>query len=117
MGVLGNGGVEYTLNIHWNSSPTLLKPRVSAGKNYQGLNHQERVGVKANSGGVKVTAPARSSCHRYLVWIDPCQESRLPETKCSRRIKSERLVSCLAARSGVSRVNRVDSSWEYKTSN
>jgi hypothetical protein len=45
MGVLGNGGNEYTLNIHWNSSPTLLKPRVSAGKNYQGLNHQERVGV------------------------------------------------------------------------
>jgi hypothetical protein len=45
MGVLGNGGDEYTLNIHWNSSPTLLKPRVSAGKNYQGLNHQERVGA------------------------------------------------------------------------
>ena len=45
MGVLGNGSNEYTLNIHWNSSPTLLKPRVSAGKNYQGLNHQERVGA------------------------------------------------------------------------
>jgi hypothetical protein len=30
--------------------------------------------------------------------------SRLLETKCSRRIKSERLVSKLAARSGVSRV-------------
>jgi hypothetical protein len=45
MGVLWNGGDEYTLNIHWNSSPTLLKPRVSAGKNYQGLNHQERVGA------------------------------------------------------------------------
>jgi hypothetical protein len=51
-----------------------------------------------------VTAPARSLCHRCLVWIEPCQGSRLLETKCSRRIKSERLVSCLTARSGVSRV-------------
>jgi hypothetical protein len=51
-----------------------------------------------------VTAPARSSCHRYLVWIEPRQGSRLLETKCSRRIKSEGLVSKLAARSGVSRV-------------
>jgi hypothetical protein len=38
------------------------------------------------------------------VWIEPRQRSRLLETKCSRRIKSERLVSKLAARSGVSRV-------------
>jgi hypothetical protein len=58
----------------------------------------------ANSDGIKVTAPARSSCHRCLVWIEPCQGSRLLETKYSRRIKSERLVSCLAARSGISRV-------------
>src|ERR1700709_1561705 len=43
MGVLGNGGDGYTLNIHRNGSPTLLKPRVSVGKNYQGLNHQGRV--------------------------------------------------------------------------
>ena len=45
MGVLGNGGDGYTLNIHGNGSPTLLKSRVFAGKNYQGLNHQERVGA------------------------------------------------------------------------
>jgi hypothetical protein len=38
------------------------------------------------------------------VWIEPRQGSRLLETKCSRRIKSEGLVSKLAARSGVSRV-------------
>jgi hypothetical protein len=51
-----------------------------------------------------VTAPTRSSCHRYLVQIELRQRSRLLETKCSRRIKSEGLVSKLAARSGVSRV-------------
>jgi hypothetical protein len=38
------------------------------------------------------------------VWIEPHQGSRLLETKCSRRIKSDRPVSCLAAGSGVSRV-------------
>jgi hypothetical protein len=50
MGVLGSGGDGYTLNIHWNGSPTLLKPRVSVGKNYQGLNHQGRVGTLHHRG-------------------------------------------------------------------
>jgi hypothetical protein len=67
MGVLGNGGDGYTLNIHWNGSPTPLEPRVSVGKIYQGLNHQGRVGTLHHRG---FSCDPGLLIHRFYVRID-----------------------------------------------